>query len=281
MTEVQAYILNIYKEIDQICKNNNIPFFAIGGTCIGAVRHRGFIPWDDDLDIAIPIEYYFQFLSLAEKLLPSHLTLYTSKYHLHYPKISCKIIDERTTFIESQNYQYPDAYTGVFVDIMPICGVPRPGIKRRIFFLCQKWFFSWNFCIRFSPKETRKQKLASFLAEKYMNDKHKFDHFSQKWLSIMKKYPMKTAQFTGYVWSHQLPTLVFPIQYFQNTVRIPFEDTTMPCPILYHKYLTDQFRDYMTLPPEIERSCHNGIILLDKSYHDFQSNLDLIKKYLV
>ena len=124
MTELQTKILDIYKKVSVICIRNNIDFFAIGGTCIGAIRHRGFIPWDDDLDIAVPIEQYDKFKECMREELPTNLYLYDCDTVKEYRQLFCKVCDRNTTFIEETEKPYKKAYKGVFVDIMPISGVP-------------------------------------------------------------------------------------------------------------------------------------------------------------
>ena len=74
--KVQNEILSIFIEIDKLCEKHNLRYYAIGGTCIGAVRHNGFIPWDDDLDIAMPRKDYERFIAIASEELPKHLKLF-------------------------------------------------------------------------------------------------------------------------------------------------------------------------------------------------------------
>ena len=100
MNSLQNEILNIFKSIKEIFERNGIDYFAIGGTCIGAVRHNGFIPWDDDLDIAVPIEQFDNMLNVLKKELPSELALYTCHNRKHYRYIFVKVINTKTTFIE-------------------------------------------------------------------------------------------------------------------------------------------------------------------------------------
>ena len=78
MTDVQEKILEIFKEIVKVCNKYDIPYYAIGGTCLGAVRHKGFIPWDDDMDIAIPIEDIDRFIKIAKKEL-QNIYIYTQE----------------------------------------------------------------------------------------------------------------------------------------------------------------------------------------------------------
>ena len=145
MTDLQKRILDIFREVRDILDRNGITYFAIGGTCIGAVRHGGFIPWDDDLDIAVPIEQFGRMLDLLKAELPPHLELYTGAERKHYRYIFVKVTDNRTTFIEKTEIGYPDAYKGVFIDIMPISGVlPDKRFYSRI-----KRYFSMNVRRRF------------------------------------------------------------------------------------------------------------------------------------
>ena len=79
MTEIQKKILDIFHQISQICDKEKIEYYAIGGTCIGAVRDKGFVPWDDDMDIAIPIEQFDKFIDIAKQKLPPKYEVLTYK----------------------------------------------------------------------------------------------------------------------------------------------------------------------------------------------------------
>ena len=129
MNDTQKVILDIFACISNICNKNGIRYFASGGTCLGAVRHQGFIPWDDDLDIAIPIQDYDKIWKIAQKELPHHLKIYKEDDIRHYRYIFGKIHNENTTFIEKSEIKYPESYKGIFVDIMPISSIPDARIE--------------------------------------------------------------------------------------------------------------------------------------------------------
>ena len=100
MTEIQEKILEIFQQVSILCEKEKIEYYAIGGTCIGAIRDKGFVPWDDDMDIAIPIEQFNKFIDIARQQLPSKYEVLTYKESLHYSEIFIKVIDKETSYIE-------------------------------------------------------------------------------------------------------------------------------------------------------------------------------------
>ena len=272
MNEIQSTILSIYKQVSAICDKHGIPFYAIGGTCIGAVRHKGFIPWDDDLDIAIPIQHFDRFWEVAEAELPEYLRIYTSENTRRYRYIFGKIHNIYTAFIEASEVEYPDAYKGIFVDIMPISSVPDDETARERFFRKIQMYSKLNYVRRFPYKGmgTAKKKIA-WLLMRPLCVFTKPDHFSEKWLNMLRQVPFGNTKLTGYTWFDQIRKLTFPMKDFQDFVEVPFEDTTIKCPADYHDYLTIQFGDYMELPPMDQRTAHHtDTIDINKSYLEYR-----------
>ena len=274
MTETQKVILSIFKVVSEICAQHSIPYFAIGGTCIGAVRHKGFIPWDDDLDIAVPIEYYDSLLDCLRKEIPDSLYVLVASEKLHYHYIWAKVCNRNTTFIEKSEYRYEDAYKGVFVDIMPISGIPN-GFERKTFYAKVKLYSYLNNIRRFpviSNGSPVKNCLKSIL--KFLISIFPFSFFSNKYLGLLKKYPFYKSKDTGYVWFPEgIERLTFPLDFLKNSVRMQFEDTVISVPELYDSYLSFQFGDYMTLPPEEKRLKHDGLVDLDHPYGYYYGKL--------
>lgn len=112
--------LNILKEVKRICEKHNIKYFAEGGTLLGAARHGGFIPWDDDIDVAMLRDDYNKFIEIAQSELPEHLFIQNSKTDIR-PNLFTKIRDSRTTWIPKGNDLKLKNY-GIFIDIFPLDG---------------------------------------------------------------------------------------------------------------------------------------------------------------
>lgn len=275
MNEIQKCILGIYKAIDRVCNENNIRYFAIGGTCLGAVRHHGFIPWDDDLDIAMPIEDYQKFIDIASDMLPNYLKLFTHKTAKHNCLPFFKVMDSRTTMTENRFAQWKDSFEGVWVDIMPLCGVPEEGQNR------EKFIRNVYTYIRLLHKtKTHLDFSAPFISKftwccLYPLRILPQDFIWNRWMKFLVEKPFNSAKYTGYVWSKSINRLIFPRAWFDDFVYLDFEDTQIRCPKGYHEFLTQMFGNYMEYPPENQRNYGHefdkGIIDLKNSYLDYQS----------
>ncbi|MDY4788230.1 MAG: LicD family protein [Bacilli bacterium] len=275
MKEIHKIILDIFKEVSKICEENKISYFAIGGTCLGAIRHKGFIPWDDDLDIAIPIEDYQRFIDICKKCLPPKYTVFVPRDFKHNNLNFIKIIDNTTMLTQKEFMQWKETYSGVWIDVMPISGVPTDS-KKRNRFIKKAWIHEWiGYKEKASMKNQRKligkiAWIACRLPYYVFPKEYQWD----KWMKMLLKYPLNESQYTGYVWSKNLKRLIFPTEWFSTTIDVKFEDTTIKCPIGWHEYLTQMFGDYMKLPPEEKRtSGHDfdgGCVDLKHSYKDYQ-----------
>lgn len=270
--EIQKKILEIFKIIACICEQNGLRYFAIGGTCLGAVRHQGFIPWDDDLDIAMPIDDFMKFKSIAKVQLPSHLKIMDGENALHYNQIFIKVHDINTTFIEESLINYPDSYYGIYVDIMPLAGIPEVGMERNRFFKTRLLYEVLNGMRRRPFKEQRSStRKLIWLLHSPTRFFLPFDYYSKKLFKLLSKYDFDTSTDTGYVWSHNIKNLIFPTNLFNDFVYMDFEDMKIRCPKGWDEYLSLQFGAYMKLPSAEEQIFkHPAIIDLHQSYLNYR-----------
>lgn len=278
MTDIQKCILRIYKEVALLCEREGIHYYAIGGTCIGAVRHKGFIPWDDDLDIAIPIEEFDTFIALAREKLPPHLEVYTYDDSLFSEHILAKIVDKNTTLIEESNLSNPDLYRGCFVDIMPLSGVPDEKWKRFVFCTTILFYFklTWNF---HGSMDKAKGLMGNmiWIALRPLKILVRENYFEKKWMDLLRRHPVKNSKYVGDVWVGNVRKKVVLKECFGMPVQMPFEDTIMKCPQMWDQYLTKIFGNYMELPPQEERhGMHSGFVDLHRPYQYYRENPDLV-----
>src|SRR5690554_5979187 len=131
LAKVHKVQLEIANEVKRICEKNNIKYFMIAGTLLGAVRHRGFIPWDDDLDIGMLRNDYKRFIELAAKELNDTYYLETWYTSSGYGMPFAKIRKNDTRYIEKSSKDVK-CHPGIFIDIFPFDNVPNNKVLRLI-----------------------------------------------------------------------------------------------------------------------------------------------------
>lgn len=263
--KIQLKELEILKVFQDICRRHNLRYFAVGGTCLGAVRHKGFIPWDDDIDVGMPYEDYVQFLEIAKTELPENYGLLTYMNCKHGGFNFCKLHDKNTAFLSPYQKPYHDIYTGMFIDIFPWHGSPKSRTTEKFLsILRDNVLKKLNRKIR-CPLAWSKSfgKVSWFLLwPMRLFLPHYF--FSVLQEKIMSKYPFGCSDRVTFPESNHRSKYgcnpaIFPYSFFDGTVELPFEDTTIAVPRDYKGYLAMDFGDdYMQLPPEEKRFSHHG-----------------------
>jgi lipopolysaccharide cholinephosphotransferase len=130
--KLQGCLLGIMKAIDKVCREHNLRYYLIAGTCLGAIRHGGFIPWDDDADIGMPRPDYEVLLAHANEWLPEGYELVCGRTNPNYPYFFARIQDVRTTYILRRQF---DFVGGLPVDVFPLDGMTSNPLKRHWHYL--------------------------------------------------------------------------------------------------------------------------------------------------
>ncbi|MBR1656611.1 MAG: LicD family protein [Prevotella sp.] len=117
----QLKMLEMVKVLDKICKKHDIPYFLYGGTLLGAIRHNGFIPWDDDLDVALRRKDYLRLMKVLPHELPDHIALQTNKTDKNYFYFFAKLRDQHSLLEEECPFDQVFKERGVYIDIFPFC----------------------------------------------------------------------------------------------------------------------------------------------------------------
>lgn len=274
LSPLQKRILEIFKEVKIILDRHHLRYYALGGTCIGAVRHQGFIPWDDDLDIMMPDKDFYRFVEYARKELPPHLELILSYERPYCASLEAKVHDKRTTFIEDVEMRHPEVYKGIFIDIFRLSGAPEDERERTHF--CKKFRIykrlneKRRLSIDLLPRLRSKMLWIAMLPFRLLP----YRFWSDKIRRLTDRCPFDGHTYIARTWDIDIERLLVKREeVFGGAVELPFEDTTIACPGNYDKYLTDVFGDYMTLPPIEERQgphTATSLIDVDKPYAYYQ-----------
>ena len=266
MTEVQERELHVLKEIVKVLKAHHLRYFAVGGTCIGAIRHKGFIPWDDDIDIAMPRKDFELFRRKYYKELPEYLKKIDGEVSKSHNFLFMKIHDSRTTYVEFYAENSPDRYSGAFVDIMPVDGLPSEEKEIQKFMKQIGRWQSMNSLCRPGmniPKNKKEQFKIGVkrLVKPFLHLLYSYDYFYQKVISEAEKHDYDHSDKFLFTWRNmhgKYDRLVYRAELFRDLTEVPFEDSTISVPKHYDQYLTKDFGDYMQPPPpEQQHSVHH------------------------
>lgn len=258
---LQAVELDIFKAFSSACKKLNVKYYLVAGTLLGAVRHGGFIPWDDDIDVGMPREDYEKFLADGQKHLPDHLFLQHYTTDPAYPKTYAKIRNTNTAFIESP-ISHLEMNHGVFIDIFPLdqhTSTNTKKIKRTVADLR----VSYAFKKEYYSKKVRLARLATKLF--YPTIKGALTSIDK-----LNGSCKKSNYITNYCGIYGDREIV-PAEWYGEGKLLPFEDTTVIVPMEYDKILTKIYGDYMTPPPPEKRvTLHvTDVIDPERSYKEY------------
>ena len=261
MHETQQIALEILHTVAEICEKLELRYFLVYGTLIGAVRHQGFIPWDDDVDIMMPRPDHDKLMEYFDGHIAAypHLTVFNRKTCPEYPYMITRISDDRTE-IRMEN-EKPFGM-GVFIDIYPYDGLGndkkeavRFGMKGdRLSSLCYQASRD-HFAIETTKSLWRKAvKYPVYLFCKALG-KERFQDALEK---LARVKPYDTSRFVGCViWLSWGVKDMYLRKWFENYVYQPFEKYQFRIPAEYDRVLRHTYGDYMQLPPVEERTGHH------------------------
>ena len=232
-------LLKMVQEVHKICVDYNIKYTMLAGTMLGAIRHKGFIPWDDDIDLGMTWDNYNKFIKIMSEL--NHPWL-----ELEFPldKNYCyflKVYDKNTTFIQSQRQEKS---RGVFIDVFPIVhsGDTIKEVNRRI----SKCSFYKAMLLRKMYKieeSSLREIILSFVARFYTKK-----YVYKRIMELYEESNKTKSVFSSILFSRLKDTM--PTELYESVQLYDFENIRLYGVNDYHKYLSDQFGDYMRMPPK-------------------------------
>lgn len=258
LAKIHKVLLQILLEFDRVCRENNLTYFLDSGTALGAVRHRGFIPWDDDIDVGMPRKDYERFLKIAQAQLSEEFFLQTHDTDPSYSFGAAKLRLKGTIFQEFENLPYIE--NGFFIDIFPFDNVPRNKIKAKVYIMILgiacRTVNSW-----YSRKKSLSKFKRTFQRAIKIIPKYYIESLNKTHERLCRKYENKeTGYMTCHFWGmtyHDGNTYIFDKEMILPIREIYFEGYMLRIVKNPDYYLRLMYGDYMQLPPEEKRFGHH------------------------
>lgn len=253
--QIHERCIKIAIELDRICTEHEIPYYMLGGTMLGAIRHKGFIPWDDDMDFGVPKEYYEKLVELLHNELPSPLRCltYENSKSIIFP--FCKIEDSSTVISQMHTGVILEKSIGVNIDIFPL-------------FRCKKGDANAEKALRY------KQMSAYIYLDTMQNSKFRrvvkrllqfvcpFNvvWFIKKTMKFADK--IEVGEYLANIYGRWTTKETIPLEWYGHGKRFEFEGYSFQGIEQYDVYLTQLYGDYMKLPPVSKRFFHGGNVYM-------------------
>ncbi|MBQ7715469.1 MAG: LicD family protein [Clostridia bacterium] len=266
--DIQLVQLEILKEVAKVCDENGIDYMLSDGALIGAVRHKGFIPWDDDIDICMTAENYIKFCKIGQKHLGDRFFVQNWKSEKEFSELWTQVRMNDTTSMPIKFKKWNINF-GIHIDVFPVVGV-RDGEKK-----ISKQQRRYNYCRAFLLKDH--MKATDETAVGFQKIINRIPRFIRRGIaSVLYRKLMispKKTRVAAEMWTGIDPK--YRSEIFYDFTYLDFENCKIKTMKDYDEFLTILYGDYMTPPPESERKGHMGGVLetikdTTKSYKFYQ-----------
>ena len=268
--QLHRVLLIVMDDIDAICRKHGIPYMLSGGSCLGAIRHQGFIPWDDDIDIML---YYADMVRLG-KAIESEMG---DKYTVMWPlsKVGdgrmMKIFLNGTSYVEVGKESMP-LPNKVFVDVFPIISMPSSAGKRKLngkIHRLSARMYAYGLFSKFPSEVMKSLAREDKSLRKYYGRRRRLGGLArffglkmwQRKLTKLERDSKKPTAFEGIPSGIDYDREVFERGFFSETVDADFEGRRYSIPKRYDEYLKNLYRDYMQIPPPEKREQHYASVV--------------------
>ncbi len=257
LTELKNIELNILKYVHNVCTENGLRYFLCGGTLLGAIRHKGFIPWDDDIDIAMPRDDYEELLNLLND---NKKYIMLNPNNEGYYNNFAKIIDSDTELTHAG--VLPIKNLGVFIDVFPIDGMPDNESEYNSHFLklhkLRKRINSFAV-----PKPKIRKNMYLYFKKMWIyfdNKRRDLKTMQNKYVELAKKYEYDSSNMVYMSGGAYGKLEMFPKNWVDDYIDVEFEGYMFKGIKQYDKYLRKLYGEYMELPPEEKQKTHHYFI---------------------
>jgi len=262
LRRLQLCELAMLKEAVRICDKYGLTYYLSAGTFLGAVRHKGFIPWDDDVDIRMPRGDYEKFVRVLRKELKEPYKGVFFRYGNATHRYYCRIEDPRIKLKRSQGIK--EETSSAWMDIFPLDGMPKDPVKNKLRQLRLLWRRMWfqisvfDETISLKKKRPLHERIIIWLVLRLNLQKRV--SFDRNWVKLDRALKSCSAE-TAYYYVNFMGYYKFrdmiPKSVYGEGAMYPFEDAEFKGPADYDAFLTALYGDYMQLPPEEDRNKHS------------------------
>ena len=249
INELRNIQMDILQTVHDYCQSHGMTYFLSSGTLLGAVRHGGYIPWDDDIDIYMPRESYDRFVAAFPHDDTGHYALYDKSTIAHYYYTFAKVVDTRTLMVEDETAGFE---IGVYIDVFPVDYVPEDEAECQRVFKRKRLLYKIRRC-KISHVNPLYSRLAYWCYRALPVSVGKIEAMLRKLIVHDKPTSLVCNM------SESGPKIsgCFPAAAIEQDVDIEFEGRTFKTMVGYKTYLEKTYGDYMTLPPVEQRVHHH------------------------
>ena len=263
MKAIWKVLLDILEEIMRVCDKYNLRWTLEGGSLLGAIRHNGFIPWDDDIDVVMPREDYDKFVNVLPKELPPYLFMQTTATDIEFHIPHVMVRDSRTTGIDIDHIKWGKKFNmGIRVDVLALDGMPDTLVGRWMMRHLVSFFVA---CVSRDPTQIKKMpllhKLKYVLAEIVYRIIGRSNVYKIR-EAVLRMCSLEKHKYCGSLVARNFyhPHSVREYAWFRSYKKIPFEYLEVPVPIDAEKILAQQFGDWKK---PVKGGSYHGILISD------------------
>lgn len=262
----QSVLLSMLKDFDRVCRAHQIPYILFAGTALGAVRHGGFIPWDDDVDVLLLRPDYERFFAEAAGDLDPESYYVQREFGPHWPMQFSKLRLNGTACMEKYHPRDEAQHQGVYLDIFPCDDLAERRLTRKLQYCSARIVVAKALYQRGYETDSRMKKLVMQLCR--LLPREPFRRFA-----VRQKDPNSPMVHSFFACGTKYEKNIFPRQWINERVLLPFEDAVFPVSAHSEELLTRLYGDYRRLPSLEERSCKEHAAILDLE-HSYQEHLE-------
>lgn len=261
INELQKIQLSMLKDFDAVCQKHRISYQLFSGTALGAVRHKGFIPWDDDIDVVMLREDYERFFDSASKELDSNKYYVQREFSEHWPMFFSKLRLNGTTYIEKYHSHDARIHQGIYIDIFPCDNLSDNRLMQKLQYIASKIVIAKSLYAR--GYETNSTVKKCFMQFCRILPTEPF-----KRLCIRRNDSSSLKVHTFFGGGKKFERSIYLREWFEQSVKMRFEDSEFPVSAHYDEMLRVMYGDYMIMPTLEQRVCkrHAAIIDINKPY---------------